>query len=202
MNMPHPVYRRQLIVWAFLLVLIVFGGLFLRHFLTAPAPVPPPLESPRQLRTVTLYFASANGTGLVAEGRDIADCLAEADCLKATVQALIDGPVGDLTPVFPPQALLRGISTNGSEVQVDFDRALVDNHPGGSWGELLTVYALADTIAVNFPHLRQVRILVEGAAVETIKGHVDLRQPVNPDFRLLLSTDGSPPVAAPAERSR
>lgn len=195
----RPLYRSRLILWAFLIVLVIFGGLFLRHFLVSPAP-PPPAEAQRQLRIVTLYFASADGAGLVAEGREVEDCLKEDDCLKTTVQALLDGPIGDLTPVFPPQAVLRGITVAGNEAQVDFDRALVDNHPGGSWGELLTVYALADTVAVNFPHLRQVRILVDGAAIDTIKGHVDLRQPIYPDFRLLIKPDAAPSSTTPAGR--
>jgi spore germination protein GerM len=191
-----------MIIWAFLLVLLVFGGLLLRHFLVVPAPPPPVAEVQRQLRTVTLYFAAADGSGLVAEGREIGDCLVENDCLRGTVQALLDGPVGSLTPVLPPHAVLRGVNVTGSEVQVDFDRALVDSHPGGSWGELLTVYALANTVAVNFPHLRQLRILVEGAAVETLKGHVDLRQPLVPDFSLVLTPAAGAPSAAPAGSSR
>ena len=197
----RPPRRDRLIIWAFLLVLIAFGGLLLRKFLIAPTPAPS-VEAQRQLRTVTLYFAAADGTGLVAEAREIADCLAETDCLHATVQALLNGPVGELSPVFPPQATVRGITVVGGELQVDFDRTLIDNHPGGSWGELLTVYALADTVAVNFPHFRQVRILIEGSTVETLKGHVDLRQPINPDFTLVLKAPATEPVTAPAGRSQ
>jgi len=201
---PHhsrPPRRDRLVIWAFLLVLVVLGGLLLRHFLIAPAP-PPPAEPQRQLRTITLYFAAADSSGLVAEAREIADCLAEEDCLKATVQALLDGPVGNLAPTFPPQATLRGVMVAGSELQVDFGQALIDAHPGGSWGEILTVQSLADTVAVNFPHLRQVRILVEGAVVETLKGHVDLRQPIAPDFTLVLQTPAGAPPTTPAGRPK
>lgn len=191
----RPPRHDRLLPWVFLLILLVFGGLLVRYFLVAPAPPPPPAEAKRQLRTITLYFAAPDGAGLVAEGREIADCLVEADCLKATVQALLDGPVGDLAPVFPAQCTLRGVTANGGELQVDFDRALIDSHPGGSLGELLTVYALADTVAANFPQLRQVRILIDGTAVETLKGHVDLRQPVSADFGWVLATPAAPPAA-------
>lgn len=197
----RPPRRDRLVAVAFLLVLLVFGSLLLRHFLIAPTPAPPG-EPQRQLRTVTLYFAAADGTGLVAESREIADCLVENACLSAIVQALLDGPVGDLVPVFPAQATLRGIAVTGSELQVDFSHSLIDGHPGGSWGELLTVHALANTVAVNFPHLRQVRILIEGAAVETLKGHVDLRQPVSPDFALVLTAAAAEPKEPRAEKPR
>lgn len=201
-NSPYarPPRRDRLVIWAFILVLVVFGGLLVRYFLVVPMPASSPAQAQRQLRTITLYFAAPEGAGLVAEGREIDDCLIEADCLAATVQALLDGPVGDLTPVFPPQATLRGVTSDGNELQVDFDRALIDNHPGGSLGELLTVYALADTVAVNFPHLRQFRILIDGAAVETLKGHVDLRQPIIPDFQWVLQPATSPtPVSLPGK---
>lgn len=198
---PRPPRRDRWVIWAFLLVLAVFGGWLIRHFVVALAP-PPPAEVQRQLRTVTLYFAAPDGAGLVAEGREIADCLEEDACLKATLQALIDGPVGNLSPVFPGQTVLRGIMVVGGEVQVDFERTLVDGHPGGSWGELLTVHALTNTVAANFPHLRQVRILIEGAAVETLKGHVDLSQPLAPDFSLVLKIPGEDSEATPLRRSQ
>jgi hypothetical protein len=73
----------------------------------------------------------------------------------------------------------------GSLVSLDFDAGFISGHPGGTQSELLTVYALANTLATNFPHLRQVRILVAGVPIETIKGHVDLRQPVTPDYSLV-----------------
>lgn len=188
----RPPRRRRLGLLAVLSALLVIGGVLVWYFLMAQGPFAPD-QPRRQMRTVTLYFAATNGAGLVAESREIADCLVEEDCLMATVQGLISGPTGTLAPVFPPQTILRGVTVVGSELHVDFSRELADAHPGGSWGELLTVQSLANTIAISFPHLRQVRILIEGAAVETLKGHIDLRQPVNPDFTLVLkaSADGS-----------
>jgi len=169
-------------------LMLVFGLLLLRTFMNTTPPTPPISvveQPPRQLREVTLYFASNDGSRLVAEGREIEDCLDESDCLKATVQALINGPVTDLTPVLPPQTVLRSLSVAASTLDVDFGSGLIAGHPGGTQSELLTVFALVDTLVVNFPHLRQVRFLVDGQPIETIKGHVDLRQPVPADFSLL-----------------
>lgn len=194
---PNPLMVRA-ILWS----LVIVAVLGLGYLFFSPSPPPPTVDAPPPRRTVTLYFASADGAGLVAEGREVAGCLVENDCLKTMVQALLDGPVGDLAPVFPAGVGVRGVAVTGSEVQIDFTRSLVDTHPGGSWGELLTVYALADTVAVNFPHLRQVRILIEGAAVETLKGHVDLRQSLNPDFRLLVKSADEPAPVPPVEKPR
>ena len=82
-----------------------------------------------------------------------------------------------LTPIFSTHTVLRGVKEDGSTALVDFSKDLIAGHPGGSVAELLTVYGLADTLAENFPHIRQVRILIDGEPVETIKGHIYLRQP-------------------------
>jgi len=193
----NPSSRKYLpLFWGSLLLITVLGVLLLRYFLAPPEP-PPPVESAPPLRNVTLYFAAPDGSGLMAETRQLAGCRLEEECLRTMVEALIAGPAGQLAPIFPPQTIVRGAGVVDSELQLDFSRTLIDGHPGGSLGELLTVYGLTDTVAVNFPHLRQLRILVEGNAVETLKGHVDLRQPLLPDFSLIVT----PPAALPAGAS-
>ena len=190
-------FKDRLLLLAFLLILVAFGGLVARKYLMsqpAPAVAPAPVEENKQLREVILYFGSPQGTYLVPEAREIEDCLAEQDCVRETVQALINGPVGDLTPILPSHAILRQVTLKDSTAELDFSRDLLSGHPGGSASELLTVYGLADTLAVNFPHLRQVRLLVEGEPVDTLKGHMGLREPVMADFTFTRP----PPGASPA----
>ncbi|MDO3377479.1 GerMN domain-containing protein [Geoalkalibacter halelectricus] len=141
------------------------------------------------VREIILYFADSQGEFLIAEQREIADCPDNEQCVRAVVEALIKGAHTDLIPVLPPQTRVLGVVFEDETVTVDFSRDLVTRHPGGSVSELLTVYGLANTLAVNFPHLRQVRILIAGQAVESLKGHVDLRAPVPADFRY-----GRPPL--------
>jgi spore germination protein GerM len=185
----------RIVLLAFLLILLVFGLLLARKYLTSTAPAPAPVATgQQQRREVVLYFGGLQGTHLVAETREIADCLELRDCLLAILQELVHGPVGELVPILPGQTLVREVGVAGDTATVDFSRDVIDGHPGGSTSELLTVYGVAETVAANFPALRQVRILVEGAPVETLKGHVDLRRPVPADRQLL-----QPPAAA-AER--
>ncbi len=175
------------------LVLLVAFALLLRAFLETPGPSPPtpvPSETvPRATREVTLYFGAADASHLVAETREMEDCGEEQACLRAVIQALVAGPAGPLMPVLPPQAGFLDVRVEGSLALVDFSQGLIQGHPGGSTSELLTVYALADTLAANFPHIRQLRVLVEGAPVETLKGHVDLRQPITADFGFARSPE-------------
>jgi spore germination protein GerM len=181
--------RDKLLLIAFLVILGVFGGLLARKYLLStpairPLAVTEQPAAPTALREIILYFASADdGSLLEAEGREIEDCLTEEDCLQATLQALINGSVGELTSVLPTPVTLRAVRLKDDLVTVDFSREFISAHPGGSHAELLTVYAVTDTLAVNFPYVRQVRFLVEGEAIDTIKGHVDLRAPIVADFR-------------------
>jgi len=197
-------WRGRLVLLAFLLILLTFGLLIARKYLSTPPSGPAPataVSEPKQLREVVLYFGSPDGSFLVAEVRQVEDCLAEADCLRATVQSLVDGPVTDLVAVLPSHAQIRGVNASDGVATVDFSRDLVSGHPGGSVSELLTVYSLVDTLAENFPHLRQVRILVEGQPVETLKGHVDLREPVKADFSFTRPPEGKP-AAEPGRNSQ
>lgn len=189
---PRTPLVKRLLPWL-LLVLILFAvGLVIGTLRTTEKPdrvSPTAPASLQSFRTINLYFASLDGRSLGAEARQINDCQDEVDCLRDTVQALIDGPQQGLTPILPSQTRLLNITVEDALVQVDFSRELIAAHPGGTQSELLTVYGLADTLAANFPHLRQVRILVEGVPADTLKGHIDLRQPIYPDFSFVEEGD-------------
>ena len=194
-NLKKRPYRKYLVIWGALAVLVFVVGLLLGYLKTteAPQPLPVAVENPAvTTREVILYFASVDGQTLVAETRDIAGCQQDDDCLRDTVRALIAGSQGEFAAILPAQVVLNDVSVEGSLVNVDFSQELISAHPGGTQSELLTIYGLADTLAVNFPHLRQMRVLVDGVPVATLKGHVDLRQPINPDFSLV--EEGMAPV--------
>lgn len=178
----------------FVVILLLFALLATRKYLADQTPEGPIVIEPQPVasvaqREVLLYFAVPDAAVLEAEGREIADCRVEQDCLRGTVQALIDGPQGNLAPVLPAQTILRQVTVEGDLVIVDFSRDFVNSHPGGSLSELLTVYSLVDSLAVNYPYVRQLRILVDGEPLQTIKGHVDLRSPVSADFSFTRSTE-------------
>lgn len=189
--------KPSLLFPALFLLLLILGGLVVREYRRSPsepavtAVAPPPLQPAR----VTLYFTSPAGDRLLAESRELEHCPTEAPCLAELLQALIQGSSSGLVPVLPPQTLLRSVAAEGDTVTVDFSRELVDYHPGGSLSELLTVAALANTIEKNFPQLRQVRILVEGATLETLKGHVALREPMVADDSLVQRPSALPAPA-------
>jgi len=188
-------FGKRLVPWLILVVILFVVGLVIGTLPNGETPekTPPAVEAlPPAAREIVLYFASDDGQTLVAESRQIDGCELDEECLSEAVRALISGPSGAMVPIMPPRTTLRNLAVFDSLVQVDFSRDLIDAHPGGTQSELLTVYGLADTLAVNFPHIRQVQVLVEGTPVETLKGHVDLRQPVYPDFSFV--EEGAAPI--------
>jgi len=188
-------WRRRLLLWGTPVVLLFAVGLIVGRNRTVPPPSPPPVAAsiPSQSgRDVILYFASVDGQSLSAETRRISECQPDEECLRETIEALIAGPQGDLAPILPTQLELRDVSVEGSIARVDFSQQLIAAHPGGTQSELLTIYGLADTLSVNFSHLRQMQILVDGATITTLKGHVDLHLPINPDFSLVQ--EGMAPI--------
>lgn len=186
MKRAKPIRRVQAFVLiAFMVFAAVLGALFLNKF-EARRLKPAAPSQPRQMGTqvVTLFFAAPDGTGLVREGREIDACADPGQCVETVLEELINGPVGDLTPTLPPNAAIRSVQVNGDLVQVDLGREVVDGLPGGSATEMAAVYSVVNTIAFNVPQVKRVRFLIDGSGVETLLGHLDLRQPLPPDFDL------------------
>ena len=140
---------------------------------------------PEIQRAVILYFGDTESSFLIQEVRTVDELSNGDECVFALVQALIEGPVSDIVPVLPEQALLLGVQIDEGTARLNFNRALINHHPGGSSSELLTVHALINTLAANLPHIRELVLLVEGQPIETLRGHVDLRQPIVADFSLV-----------------
>jgi len=45
---------------------------------------------------------------------------------------------------------------------------------------MMTVYSIVNSLTLNFPPIKRVQILIDGKPIETITGHLFLKQPVPP----------------------
>jgi spore germination protein GerM len=137
-------------------------------------------------REVTLFFQSPDSDDLVPEVRKIFLTESITDQARQTVKELIGGSESRLLPTIPAGTELREIylSKDGT-AYVDFSRALVDRHPGGSSAEIGTVFSLVDTLTYNFPEIRRVKFLVEGEERATLKEHLDLSRAYSADMSLV-----------------
>ena len=74
---------------------------------------------------------------------------------------------------------MRGVVLTGrDDAYVDLDSTFVSALPGGSHNELLAAYAMVSVLTTNLTPVRRVQILIDGREVETLTGHVDLREPL------------------------
>jgi spore germination protein GerM len=150
------------------------------------AAAPPADDSePLAKASVTLYFPSASFDGLVAETREIIDTKRPVDRGAQIVAALLDGPKTDgALPAVPPGTTLRQLWVrDDGNAYADFSEELASGASGGSADEILTVYAIVDSLTTNVPAIRRVGILVAGRERETL-GHLDIRRPLPPDLSL------------------
>jgi spore germination protein GerM len=179
--------RRELMVllFAFIVCAAVLGVLLLKKYeARQKPPAAPPHAQQEGTLLVTLFFASPDGSGLVREGREIEACGDPAKCVESVVGELVNGPLGDLAPTLPNNTSVLHVEVNGDLAVIDLGDEIINGLPGGSQAEMTAVYSIVNSIAANFPRIRQVKFLVGGKTVDTLKGHLDLREPLRPDFSL------------------
>jgi germination protein M len=128
--------------------------------------------------TVTLYYADADGTTLAAEEREIVKTEGIA---RKTLEELFKGPQNaKYSNVFPKGLKLLDINIkeDGSCV---VDLSSEARQAKSAAEEELLVYAIVNTLG-EFPTVERVSFLISGEQVDTISGHMDLSQPVEPDY--------------------
>jgi spore germination protein GerM len=149
----------------------------------APAASGP--EEPVRKIQAQLFFVSEDGRGLTSVEQEVAFAEDPSEQARVIVSAQITPAVPPLVSAIPPGTALRALFlTPGGEAYVDFSPELASAHAGGSTHELLTIYTIVNALTVNLPMIRSVQLLVEGREVDTLAGHIDLRQPAaqSPDL--------------------
>jgi len=133
---------------------------------------------------VVLYFVSDDGQALEAEIRSI---VSQQGLARATINELIAGPVStDLSPTLPASTILEDINiTDSGLCIVDFSSELIEDHPGGSLAEQMTIYSIVNTLT-QFPSVDKVQILVGGQIVDTIAGHSQITSAMSRNEDLIL----------------
>ena len=136
---------------------------------------------------ITLFYLAEDGLGLVGLERDVPsgqDTLARA---RTIAEHQLAEPPTPLTSPFPEGSKLRAIYlAEDGNAFVDLSREVTTAHSGGSLEELFTIYALVNALTINVPEIKAVQILVEGQEVDTLAGHIDLRQPLGPNLKWVV----------------
>ena len=151
---------------------------------------PPPSETPHI--AATLFYATAEGDALLPVQREVP--LAEGLVAQGRqiLTAQFAPPPAPYISAIPPGTMLRAFYvTEKGDAFVDVS-GISAAHPGGSLTELLTVHAIVNAVTANLPAVQRVQILVDGKEVDTIAGHVDIRQPLLRDTSLVRAAEAAP----------
>ncbi len=174
---------------ALVVVALLLGGLFAVAFVMLPgwllesddaaaAPEPAATAATPRIRA-RLFYVSEDGLRLIALEREVPfgdGTLAQA---RRIVEAQLERPAAPLVTAIPEGTKLRAIYLGSAgDAFVDLSRDVTSAHPGGALDELLTVYSIVNALTTNLSAVRTVQILVDGHEVDTLAGHVDLRQPL------------------------
>ena len=142
------------------------------------APAAAGTAEPERKIKARLFYVSEDGHGLTGVEREVpygADPGAQA---RAILDAQIATPEAPLVSAVPAGTLLRAVYVANGDAYVDVTGEVVTAHPGGSLNEQLTVQTLVSAVMINLPAITGVQIMVDGKEVDTLAGHVDLRQPL------------------------
>lgn len=184
MSLPH---RRRIgadVLIPFILLALVFGGLFWQKYREAQQLAESATTGSRVVgeRRVILFFANDAGT-LSRESRQIDSCQDPTACLRAVLEELFSGPVGDLDSAVPEWTSINNVRIEGELATIDLEKGFVEMLPSGSSAEMLAIYAIVNTVCVNLPEIRQVKLIIAGESAGHLR-HLDLSEPLVPDYTL------------------
>jgi hypothetical protein len=174
-------------VIAGLALLSFFGGKLTTLYPTTHKPAKPALtHKPEEaFNDIKLFFSDETGQYLKSEVRRIKKG-SDTDELSFALGELLSGPRSKaLERTVPPGTRLLGVIIKDDTAFIDLSKDLIEKHPGGSSGEIQTVYAVVNTATLNFQTIKKVQILVDGKIAQTIAGHIDISGPLFADKRII-----------------
>ena len=185
--------RRRLVqvaVIVLLLAALVWGASQVLERLVRPTPASPVSSvvpaAPTAHITATLFYGADDGQALVPVRRDVPLANGVVAQGLQILLAELQPPPAPYVSVVPPGTTLRAFYvTERGDAFVDLSGEVARAHPGGSFAELLTVYAIVDVVTANLTGVQRVQLLVDGKEADTIAGHVDVRRPLRRDSTLI-----------------
>lgn len=174
----------------FLVFAIFFSTMFLQKYRSSHEVSPVPASHNTEgRRSVILYFAAEDGW-LARESRDIDLCDNADACLKRVLEELLSGPIRALVKTVPDGTTVSSARIESDQATIEFSHIFSDAMLSGSSAEMLAVYSVVNTITVNFPQIKKVKINIDGNSAAILR-HLDLSDPLVPDYTLERPT---PPV--------
>ena len=171
------------VVIPFVIIAIVFGvSIFKRYQDSRQACPVPSMHESAGTPSAVLFFVH-DGSRLARESRVIDYCEADTACLKEVLRELLSGPVGDFETAIPDGVVLNSVKIQGNLAVIDLNVNFSTGLPSGSSAEMMAVYALVNTVCLNFGNVSRVKLNIDGDA-RAVLNHLDLTDPIEADFSL------------------
>jgi len=181
-RMVHTSIGRKIVITLIVLGVILGASYLYQRLAGVREKAPPEVQQvPGETKNVTLFFGNKGADGFLAETREIPVAGVFEDQVKGVLNELIRGPQGgEKVNAMPAGSeLLQAFWVEDTQtLYLDFNRALVANHPGGSAGEYFTIGTILKTVSANFPQVKKVQFLIDGSTVESIAGHYAVDKPI------------------------
>jgi spore germination protein GerM len=155
--------------------------------LAAAAPAPAAPSSGRKIKA-RLFYVADDGIHLTHVERDVAYGEGTLEQAREIVTAQLAAVAQPLVSAIPAGTTLRALFlTDRGEAYVDCSREITGGHSGGTVDELLTVYTIVNALTQNLPAVTGVQLLVDGKEVDTLAGHIDLRNPLGKNSTYVIN---------------
>lgn len=146
----------------------------------------PGIMAPLKKSNVHLYFADRDNYFLTSEQRVLIHHENPVAFARVIVEALIRGPQQGLVRTLASGTKLRAVYiTVGGICFVDLSQNAGKDHPGGCNSEILTIFSVVNSLILNIPEIKRVKILIEGEEALTLAGHIDLKPPLEANMLLI-----------------
>ncbi|HTL01429.1 MAG TPA: GerMN domain-containing protein [Vicinamibacterales bacterium] len=178
--------RRNMVLYASLATVLLAGlvAMFIvgpRWLSNAPETAPTGTAQPAEARKIhaRLFYVDPDGEHLVAVEQEVLYGEGTTEQAKRIIEAALVVPPAPNLSAIPAGTKLKALYlTSKGEAYVDLSPEVQKNHPGGTTSEMLTVYALVNTLTSNLPAITGVQLLIDGKEIDTLAGHLDLRRPL------------------------
>lgn len=173
------------ILW-FLIALVIAIGIIAVILIYRSRPVPEPagqipVDEQKEVvyKEVTLFMSDTDAMYLVPVKVAVQDTAGLPAFVSEIVRKLSE-PIADsdIVPSIPEGTKLLRVYPYGKQLILDFSKEIVDNHPGGTSAEMMTIYSIVNTMLYNLPDFDSVYITVGGMPRETLAGHIDISEPI------------------------
>jgi spore germination protein GerM len=156
----------------------------------------PPVVNPSEYKLFTkterkikviIFFGDAGSDGLKAKQDVIYESSEPINRVKQVLLKMFAEipPAGTYIRVVPDQTQFREVYQDKDGIlYLDLSREFSKNCKSGITSENLAVYSIVDTIFYNFPWVKGVRFLIDGAEKQDMAGNISLEEVFKPDMDL------------------